>query len=539
MSWFRTIRSRYTLVFSCLSLVFLAVVTASFLLISFIQSSVGRYADGASLIQNADRDLYQSRLALTNLLSNRTAEAAQLARWRGDTESNASQAFQRMQTFQKLTVELDEIVTYLQPFPKLYQQWLQDNQRLLNSSELSATEIQQALAQSEQAFSKLRDLYDGSEALISKYAAAERAQIDQLAARFKLVVTVIAALVVLGSLLMAWIAPRRISDAIRTVTVDVVQISSGDGDLSRRINSKRLDETGDLSRALDEFISKLGSLIGEVKRGCLTVQTQMQQMGGTAEQASQLSLKQDQALDMIVTAIEEMSGATKDVAHNAAETAHEVHQLSEISNQGQQALANSTERLHQLSQQVQHAATVVGDLANQSEQIASVTGVIQTIAEQTNLLALNAAIEAARAGDQGRGFAVVADEVRALASKTQQSTEHIRQMIQQLQSGVADVVSSIQQGVTLADNTEQLNTQVSMAFQSVQQSAGFIEDHALQTASATEQQSMVAQEITKNLSHLSEMSKQLNQIAQRIQLTVRDTLGSSDELAGRVKRFSV
>jgi methyl-accepting chemotaxis protein len=539
MSWFRTIRSRYTLVFSCLSLVFLAVVTASFLLISFIQSSVGRYADGASLIQNADRDLYQSRLALTNLLSNRTAEAAQLARWRGDTESNASQAFQRMQTFQKLTVELDEIVTYLQPFPKLYQQWLQDNQRLLNSSELSATEIQQALAQSEQAFSKLRDLYDGSEALISKYAAAERAQIDQLAARFKLVVTVIAALVVLGSLLMAWIAPRRISDAIRTVTVDVVQISSGDGDLSRRINSKRLDETGDLSRALDEFISKLGSLIGEVKRGCLTVQTQMQQMGGTAEQASQLSLKQDQALDMIVTAIEEMSGATKDVAHNAAETAHQVHQLSEISNQGQQALANSTERLHQLSQQVQHAATVVGDLANQSEQIASVTGVIQTIAEQTNLLALNAAIEAARAGDQGRGFAVVADEVRALASKTQQSTEHIRQMIQQLQSGVADVVSSIQQGVTLADNTEQLNTQVSMAFQSVQQSAGFIEDHALQTASATEQQSMVAQEITKNLSHLSEMSKQLNQIAQRIQLTVRDTLGSSDELAGRVKRFSV
>lgn len=539
MSWFRTIRSRYTLVFSCLSLVFLAVVAASFLLISFIQSSVGRYADGASLIQNADRDLYQSRLALTNLLTNTAADAAQRASWRGDTESNASQALQRMQTFQKLTVELDEIVTYLEPFSGLYQQWQEDNQLLLSSDKLSAEDIQRSLAQSEHVFSKLRALYDGSEALISKYAAAEREQIDQLAARFKLVVTVIATLVVLGSLLMAWIAPRRISDAIRTVTVDVEQISSGDGDLSRRINSKRLDETGDLSRALDEFIAKLGSLIGEVKRGCLSVQTQMQQMGVTAEQASQLSLQQDQALDMIVTAIEEMSGATKDVAHNAAETAHQVHQLSEISNQGQQALANSTERLHQLSQQVQHAAVVVADLANQSEQIASVTGVIQTIAEQTNLLALNAAIEAARAGDQGRGFAVVADEVRALASKTQQSTEHISQMIQQLQSGVADVVSSIQQGVTLADNTEQLNTQVGMAFHSVQQSAGLIEDHALQTASATEQQSMVAHEITKNLSHLSEMSKQLNQIAQRIQLTVRETLGSSDELAGRVKRFSV
>lgn len=427
----------------------------------------------------------------------------------------------------------------MQPFSRLYQQWQQETQQLLNSPELSAADTKLALAKSEQAFRQLRELYDGSEALIRKYSTAERAEIDELAARFKLVVTIIAALVVLGSLLMAWIAPRRISDAIRTVTVDVEQISSGDGDLSRRINSKRLDETGDLSRALDEFIAKLGGLIGEVKRGCLTVQTQMQQMGISAEQASQLSFQQDQALDMIVTAIEEMSGATKDVAHNAAETAHQVHQLTEISNQGQQALANSTERLHQLSQQVQHAATVVGDLANQSEQIASVTGVIQTIAEQTNLLALNAAIEAARAGDQGRGFAVVADEVRALASKTQQSTEHIRQMIQQLQSGVADVVTSIQQGVTLAGNTEQLNTQVGMAFHSVQQSAGLIEDHALQTASATEQQSVVAEEITKNLSHLSEMSKQLNQIAQRIQQTVSETLGSSDELAGRVKRFSV
>ena len=79
MSWFRTIRTRYTLAFTSLSLVFLAVVVASFLLISFIQQSAGRYADGASLIQNADRDLYQSRLALTNLLTNQQADPAQAA----------------------------------------------------------------------------------------------------------------------------------------------------------------------------------------------------------------------------------------------------------------------------------------------------------------------------------------------------------------------------------------------------------------------------------------------------------------------------
>lgn len=539
MSWFHTIRTRYTLVFSGLSMVFLAVVTTAFLLISFIQSNVGRYADGASLIQNADRDLYQSRLALATFLSSPDADPAQKAILRGDTQSNSSQAFQRMQTFQKLTAELPEIVTYLQPFPQLYQKWQQDNNKLLQQTGLSANDVRQTLADSEQSFTELRALYDGSEELISKYAAIEREQIDQLVSQFKMTVILISALVVVGSLVMAWIAPRRISDAIQNVTTDVIQISSGDGDLSRRLNSKRQDETGDLSRALDEFIGKLANLISEVKTGCLAVQTEMQHMGMTAEQASQLSLQQDQALDMIVTAIEEMSGATKDVAHNAAETAHQVHDLSAVSAQGELALKDSTERLHQLSQQVQHAAVVVAQLASQSEQIASVTDVIQSVAEQTNLLALNAAIEAARAGEQGRGFAVVADEVRSLASKTQQSTENIRLMIHQLQTGVAEVVSSIQDGVVLAGSTEQLNTRVSEAFHSIQRAASLIEDHAIQTASATEQQSVVAEEITQNLSHLSNMSKQLNQIAQRIQHTVQHTLGSSDELAGRVKRFSV
>ncbi len=201
-----------------------------------------------------------------------------------------------------------------------------------------------ALAKSEQTFSQLRDLYDGAEGLVSKYARAERAEIDQLAAQFKLSVSVIATLVVLGSLLMAWIAPRRISDAICKVTADVQQISSGDGDLSRRINSKRTDETGDLSRELDEFIGKLASLIGEVKAGCVSVQQQMQQLGLSAEQASALNQQQDAALDQIVTAIEEMSGATKDVARNAAEIAQAEQLLHQLINEGQLTMDYSTER---------------------------------------------------------------------------------------------------------------------------------------------------------------------------------------------------
>lgn len=537
MSWLSTIRARYTLAFTSLSLVFFIVVLASYLLVNFIQHNAGRYSDGTSLIQNADRDLYQSRLALTNLLTMPEVAPETTARWNEDVHSNAKQALERMNEFRRMTADNAEIMQYLANFDTAYQQWQQETIALLDQTAPTDAARQQQLTQSEAKFHHLRGLYDGAEALIAKYASQERASIATLTQRFEVAVALFSALVLAVSAVLAYVAPKRISSAIKTVSAGVAALSHGDGDLTRRLHSNKSDETGDLSRELDGFIGKLASLVSEVKRGCLLVQQQMQHVDNAAGSASELSKQQDAALDLIVTAIEEMSGATRDVARNAADTVGQVQQLGQVSLQGQQALSVSTERLHLLSQQVQQASEVIRALSNHSAQIASVTQVIETIAQQTNLLALNAAIEAARAGEQGRGFAVVADEVRTLASKTQASTEHIRVMIEQLQHGVAAAVDSIRQGVSLAENTEVLNEQVSQAFDQVQQVATLIQDHSIQTASATEQQSQVAQEITQNLTQLSDLSKQLNGIASQVQQAVQHTLGNSADLANQVKRF--
>lgn len=539
MAWFSSIRSRYTLAFSSLSAVFFIVVLVSYLLVNFIEHSSGRYTDGISLIQNADRDLYQSRLALTNWLSMPDVAPEVATRWTDDVHSNARQALERMRQFQTLTADIPELVQYLAPFDGLYQQWQTETIRLLDQSDPTDALRQSQITTSEANFRQLRQLYDGAEELIAKYAAQERADIAAITDTFEISVAVFSAIVLLVSILLAYVAPKRISSAIRTVTAGVAELSRGDGDLTRRLNSSKSDETGELSRELDGFIGKLASLVTEVKRGCVLVQTQMQQLGDDAVTASRFSAQQDAALDLIVTAIEEMSGATRDVARNAADTVGQVQQLTDASSHGQQALAISTERLHDLSAQVQHACDVIRALSAHSAQIASVTQVIETIAQQTNLLALNAAIEAARAGEQGRGFAVVADEVRQLASKTQASTEHIRGMIEQLQQGVAAAVTSINAGVQLAQHTELVNVNVNHALQQVQQVAAAIQDHSIQTASATEQQSQVAEQITENLSHLSELSKQLNAIAQRVQGAVESTLSTSSDLAGQVQRFSV
>lgn len=538
MKMLKTIRGRYTLIFGGLALVFLMVIISTETLVSYLQNSIGKYASGTSLIQNADRDLYQSRLALATLVFEKSTNNAKELE---DTALlNAKQALDRMQQFQQLTADIDEVSRFLADFDMLYKTWSDGNQRIMQTvKENPDSAMIDFIGKNQNDFLKLRSLYDHSEELISKYSAEENEAINEFTDVFKIVVGFFAVFALMLSIILAWFAPRNISKAIKQVTFGVQQISSGDGDLTRRINSTKTDETGDLSRELDSFVARLGSLIGQVRNGCEHIRQEMFNLGESATQSAELSERQNQSLDFVVTAVEEMGGATREVAQNAADTVAEVESLNRSADDGVQQLDNAISQLDSLSEQIQGAATVINQLTERSDKIASVLDVILGISEQTNLLALNAAIEAARAGEQGRGFAVVADEVRELASKTQASTEDIQQMINDLQSGVSGAVSSITQSVEMAGASVSLSRKTMESIAIVKTSAGRIYDFTAQTASATEEQSKVTDEINENLSSLADMSKDVMEISKRISHSVHQTLSNSDELAGQVKRFTV
>ena len=538
MTMLQTIRGRYTLIFGGLALVFLLVIISTETLVSYLQNSIGKYASGTSLIQNADRDLYQSRLALATLVFEQEDKSTK--ELEADILSNAQQALDRMHQFQKLTAEINEISQLLMNFDVLYKKWSAGNLDIIRSMKDNPDSAMILfIGENQTDFTELRSLYDHSEELISKYSELENQAINEFTNTFKMIVGVFAIFALLLSVVLAWFAPRNISKAIKQVTFGVQQISSGDGDLTRRINSTKTDETGDLSRELDSFVARLGSLIGQVRYGCEHIRQEMSHLGESASSSADLSERQNQALEFIVTAVEEMGGATRDVAQNAANTVAEVEALNRSADDGVKQLDKAISQLDGLAEQIQGAAGVINQLSERSDKIASVLDVILGISEQTNLLALNAAIEAARAGEQGRGFAVVADEVRNLASKTQASTEDIQKMINDLQSGVSNAVNAITQSVDMAGTSVSLSRNTMESIAVVKASAGRIYDFTAQTASATEEQSKVTDEINENLSSLASMSKDVMNISRRISHSVHETLTNSDELASQVKRFTV
>ena len=311
-------------------------------------------------------------------------------------------------------------------------------------------------------------------------------------------------------ILLIWLTALGVTRPILGVAAMLKNIASGEGDLTRRLEYAKKDELGELASWFNRFLDKLQPIIADVKHSVQDARSTADQSALIASQTSDGMQQQYREVDQVATAFQEMSATAQDVAHNAAQAAEAARTADQASREGMDVIGKTTSSIELLANEMNVAMQEVEGLADSSEKIGSVLEVIRSIAEQTNLLALNAAIEAARAGEAGRGFAVVADEVRNLAKRTQDSVEEIRQVIEGLQSGTKEVVSTMHSSHRQAQGSVEQVEQAVAVLQRISQAVSVITDMNLQIASAAEEQSSVAEEINRNVASIRDVTESIS-----------------------------
>lgn len=326
---------------------------------------------------------------------------------------------------------------------------------------------------------------------------------------------------------------------LQHVAASLKDVAAGGGDLTARLKVESQDEVGEVAAAFNEFMDKLHPLMQDIHRSATTVQTVSQSLSSQTSQAS--GQMQDHCLetDKVVTAVTQMSMTAKEVASNTNATAQAIEDANSQVTEAQREVEQAIEGITELVTEIDSTSDAISELSLQTEKITKVLDVIGEIAEQTNLLALNAAIEAARAGEQGRGFAVVADEVRSLASRTQNSTHEIGDMLKQLQNGVSRAVSTMSVSQKRGVKTAEESALIQQSLSGVHHSIGTIRDMGIQTASAAEEQSAVAEDINQNLVAIQQIVNNINETLQHAESISTQLSQSGTEIHGLVGNFKL
>ncbi|WP_411744412.1 methyl-accepting chemotaxis protein, partial [Reinekea sp.] len=497
------------------------------------------YTPAISSVLNADRDLYQARVAELNALLNYTNKDS-LANELAEYKENAQQAYDRMYVLLGLLEADKDIAAKVSGFEGAFETWLNTSQQvfdLLGQGNLEAAKNLSDGA-SISTFGILRDFYDIAGVAADANSALLAEQLStrvEIGSSFLFIVTAVVVLAILG---MGIYAPRAMSLALYQLRDSLSVLNSGNGDLSQRITSNRKDEIGEVANEVNHLMEGLTELIKGIVDQSTIMIDEVKQMAEGAQQVQNTSNEQQESVDMAVTAVNELSVAIREVAQNAQLAAGEINEVNKLTADGKLLTESSLNQIQGLSDTVSEASATVSELAESSQKIASVLDVIRGIAEQTNLLALNAAIEAARAGEQGRGFAVVADEVRSLASKTQQSTDDIQTMIEMLQSGVNNAVNAIEKGNVAAEKTVAESAKMLESLINIDSASARVSDASMQIATSTEEQSHVAEEVNATLVRLSDLATHnAEQAAENgsVSLEVREVAEALNKSVSRFK----
>lgn len=476
-------------------------------------NDIERYVEAITEVLNADRDIYQARLAQQKIINGVGDFAQNLKTF----DENAQQVIARFNSYRSHLAAEPELTADYSNFDMLFNEWYQQSQQLLGSPLAEQRrELPESFKVADQKFGAIRELLDQAGDAVRKHARdAEKQMLSHMAElqHVALIVMVIAFIVALA---FGFYVPRKLTNDVENITRRIKEIAEGDGDLTQRINSNAKDELGSLAHQFDDFVERLRVIIRSVSNQSNALGGMTDSLGNVSDKAKNITHSLVKTSEHIVSAANEMTMSNQQMEETARTSAEEVDQSMAVSKQGQDAVVSASRAIESLSDDIEKTLTRSSELEQSSSAISSVLEVIRTIAEQTNLLALNAAIEAARAGEQGRGFAVVADEVRTLATRTQDSTNEIETIIDQLKNNVTASSNSIQGCRKNADGAIATFNEVSQIFNTLSGSFQHVQEMVQQTAQGASEQSTVSQSIMHNLLELKEQTDGVEELSNMV-----------------------
>lgn len=352
-----------------------------------------------------------------------------------------------------------------------------------------------------------------------------------------LIVVSIIALIVLLAIIV--IAARKIVNPIKKATYMMREISSGEGDLTKRLPESGHDEMAELGKNYNAFMNKIAKLINQVLLISNSVASSSVQLNAISKEVSDTVNNQQSETEMVAAAMTQMSSTSNELSSNFHESLQATQKTLKEATNGMEQAELTVRQITSLGDETQKTTLAINSLNARTDEISKVIDVVNGIAEQTNLLALNAAIEAARAGDAGRGFAVVADEVRTLATKTQASVVEIQSNVSFVQSETAGLVDVITSNRNKAVESVKSVESVLVALKSILKASEISTDASNQNAAAIEEQNQTIAQMNRSIAGVSEQAAQANEAMVQLKSSSDDLAKNANELKQLVSQFKV